>query len=439
MAKLLFGTEGDDELLGGEENDTLEGLGGNDILRGDGGRDSLSGGDGDDDLYGGTGRDVLIGGEGDDYLDGGGGADTMRGGAGEDSYRIDNVGDVIIEVGNSWDHVDSSVSYVMAERVDSLDLIGDDDLDATGNGLDNFIRGNSGNNHLIGGAGHDQLFGSGGSDLIEGGNGQDNLIVFEGGNSVLLGGRGGDTYEIANSSASVYEAAGEGTDIVHFDVSRRFQDQVTLTLEGEIEYIFIGGTGNSNVVATDTDNYIRASGLNNVVNVDALGGDDFIETGLWTAGRIYGGDGDDVIWCDHDGDGNELYGGNGDDIIYVHGWADIVSGGAGRDDFLFDQQDRPTTIIDFSVADDFVSLQSLPYLANGIMGARYFHAGAGADAVAQTDDHHVIFDTATGALYYDYDGVGGYDQWHFATLNIVDGGTLSHLNFRENDFRETEG
>src|SRR5262249_42523977 len=71
----LTGTPGNDTLVGGQLGDTLSGLGGN---------------------------DTLIGGAGADWLDGGTGADTMSGGTGDDTYVVDNVGDVVTEVGVSY-------------------------------------------------------------------------------------------------------------------------------------------------------------------------------------------------------------------------------------------------------------------------------------------------------------------------------------------------
>ena len=40
---------------------------------------------------------MLTSGAGNDTLDGGGGADRMVGGTGDDVYKVDNVGDQVIE------------------------------------------------------------------------------------------------------------------------------------------------------------------------------------------------------------------------------------------------------------------------------------------------------------------------------------------------------
>jgi Ca2+-binding RTX toxin-like protein len=60
----------------------------------------------------------------------------------------------------------------------------DEDINATGNNLDNLLVGNRGNNLLSGGAGNDVLEGQGGNDTLDGGAGNDTLV----------GGAGNDTY-----------------------------------------------------------------------------------------------------------------------------------------------------------------------------------------------------------------------------------------------------
>ena len=80
----VFGTDGDDILVGTPFNDVLCGFGGN---------DRLEGGDGDDELLGGSGDDVLIGGEGVDCMVGGPGvdsADTTPGEAAEVERSADH-------------------------------------------------------------------------------------------------------------------------------------------------------------------------------------------------------------------------------------------------------------------------------------------------------------------------------------------------------------
>lgn len=73
----MFGSEGDDLLIGNSGNNRLGGLKGNDALHGEAGADELFGFYGDDQLYGGDGDDWLLGYHGTDGLNGGAGNDTF--------------------------------------------------------------------------------------------------------------------------------------------------------------------------------------------------------------------------------------------------------------------------------------------------------------------------------------------------------------------------
>ncbi len=69
---VVYGTRGDDTLVGDDRREVLVGLGGDDTLSGGDKGDCLLGGRGDDRLLGEGGPDVLIGGRGADQLDAGG-------------------------------------------------------------------------------------------------------------------------------------------------------------------------------------------------------------------------------------------------------------------------------------------------------------------------------------------------------------------------------
>lgn len=229
------GNELDNVMWGNAANNNLTGLEGNDVLDGGAGADTLIGGTGDDtywvdnigdvvielagqgndtvkstlanytlganlenlillsgagningtgneqnnEITGNEGNNVLVGGAGNDTLDGGAGADTLTGGTGDDSYRVDNVGDVIIELaGEGNDTVTSTAgSYTLPANVENLTLGtfggSTENLNGYGNELDNTLRGNSGNNILVGGAGNDTLIGGSGNDTLTGGSGND--------------------------------------------------------------------------------------------------------------------------------------------------------------------------------------------------------------------------------------------------------------------------
>jgi Ca2+-binding RTX toxin-like protein len=78
------------------------------------------------------------------------------------------------------DTVKSTVSYLIGDGVENLQLIGKADVDATGNGLKNRLDGNSGANHLTGNGGRDRLDGHAGNDLMTGGTGNDTFVFTTG-------------------------------------------------------------------------------------------------------------------------------------------------------------------------------------------------------------------------------------------------------------------
>lgn len=246
-------TNGADKFTGTDLADNIYGKEGDDVIDGGAGNDNLRGGEGSDTLYGG---------EGNDFIDGGEGADKMIGGVGNDTYVVNDSSDVVIEdLTGGIDTVKSWIDYTLRPNVENLELQGSDDLNGSGNSLNNTIKGNGGNNSLSGGAGNDSL--SGGT-----------------GNDVLLGGEGND-----------YLDGGEGMDLVSYKDAAA---AVTIDLSKEKQVV--SGAGQ------DT--------IKNVENLEGSSHSDIL-TGNGLDNKILGLEGDDVI---RGGAGNDqLFGGDGAD------------------------------------------------------------------------------------------------------------------------------
>lgn len=134
---------------------------------------------------GNTQNNRITGNAGDNWLDGGEGIDTLVGGQGNDTYVVDNLRDVVIEGANAGiDTVRASVNWTLGANLENLTLTGLDNLNGTGNTLNNVIIGNAGNNTLNGGAGNDVLDGGAGNDVLIGGLGTD----------TMTGGQGADIF-----------------------------------------------------------------------------------------------------------------------------------------------------------------------------------------------------------------------------------------------------
>lgn len=163
-------------LSNGVENLTLTGT----LYRGNGNEldNVITGNASDNNLWGMEGNDTLIGGGGNDALFGDVGQDTLIGGAGDDYYEIDDAGDVIVENANEGDDfVRSTVSWTLGANLERLAVDGTDNLNVTGNALNNGLWGNDGSNTLTGGLGSDYLVGNAGNDLyiFNRGDGQDTI------------------------------------------------------------------------------------------------------------------------------------------------------------------------------------------------------------------------------------------------------------------------
>ena len=142
---------------GSAASDKITGNSLNNVLVGNGGLDTL---------LGGPGADLLDSRLGAGIMDGGTGIDTMLGGAGNDQYFVDTVEDVVSELSfGGTDSVRSSVSYVLPEEVEHLELTGGGNNSGTGNSLANHIVGNAVANRLYGVTGLDTLAGGGGDDV----------------------------------------------------------------------------------------------------------------------------------------------------------------------------------------------------------------------------------------------------------------------------------
>ena len=389
----------------------------------------------DNRITGNTAANVLKGNPGDDLLIGGGGADKLFGGPGDDSYDVDHVGDVVSESSpaDGIDEVFSTVSYSLGAHVENLILTGAAATNATGNSLANVLVGNGAANILNGGGGADIMQGetgndiyivdnaadfmfentAGGTDLVKSnvsftltanvekltlrgaaaidGTGNDlaNTIagnsaanVLDGGTGAdkLLGGDGNDTYVVDNVGDQVTEASsGGGTDLVRSSVS--------FTIGANVERLTLTGSDAINGTGNDLANLLTGNGVANVLD---------------------GGRGNDTL--DGASGADTLKGGLGNDIL---------TGGNGGDEFRFDKPLGATNVdhvVDFASAQaDKIVLENAVFvgLASGALNPNALRIGA---AAVDADDR-IVYDPATGRLYYDSDGSGATAQVLFAILD----------------------
>ncbi|MCW1382099.1 calcium-binding protein [Novosphingobium sp. KCTC 2891] len=391
-------------LTGNTAANHLVGLGGADTLDGKGGGDTLEGGAGDD-LYvvrglddvviedAGNGIDTVqadftyvlganvenltltgsaaIDGTGNalaNVLAGNSAANVLTGGAGDDTYVVDNIGDRTVEAASEGtDTVQSSISWTLADNVETLVLTGLLAIDGTGNALDNRIAGNSGANVIVGGGSADELDGAGGSDIyvfstmLEHVGGEIRDTGASGTDEVRIAALTGGTYSVAAGESGIERIViGTGTGDVA-DASGAYAINVNAGRSANALTI-IGNAGVNKLNGTDFADVIDG-GLGADVMSGGRGDDTFhvdnsadrvsersnggIDTVIATASFKLGGnievlvlEGGDAIdgtgnTIDNRIDGNEaanvIDGGKGNDIVHGHGGDDTLIGNAGND------------------------------------------------------------------------------------------------------------
>jgi Ca2+-binding RTX toxin-like protein len=279
------------------------------------------------------------------YVWTGGGADVVHGSSGFDfvDYSAATRG-LTIDFAEGTVVDKDGKSYGTFDR--KIEAVGGSDFKdtITGNGKHNVIFGNGGKDDLSGKGGDDYFSAGRGNDSIGGGGGWDTL-GFE---------RDGD--------------ATQGIDL-KYDAGSAFSGTLT------------DDYGDSDVFASIE--HILGSYL-----ADRMEGND-------AANNLEGRGGVDTV-----------IGGGGNDTVRGDAGDDVVTGGAGNDQFVLNVEDNGVdTFTDFVSGADSIRLVYADIPAGSLTAAQFL-AQAGAE-IAETAEQVLIYDTTTGNLFYDHDGVGG--------------------------------
>ncbi len=392
--------------------------------------DRVSGGIGNDILFGRGGNDLLDGNDGNDELDGGAGADQLTGGYGDDLYYVDHANDLVLEfafAGN--DRVVTSVSYGLAagQSVETLEAAaagaGVPPINLSGNEFANTLIGNDGGNTLDGRGGIDTMIGKGGDDM----------------------------YYVDSSLDQIVETAGQGTDRVFASTSYTLGagvdvEMLTTDFHSGTRAINLTGNGIANVIYGNDGANVLNGGAGADTLVGRLGddmyfvdnaGDRIVETAGQGSDRAFaaasytleaGASVEMITTADNAGTtainltGNELantiYGNDGANILDGKGGADVLIGRAGGDFFSFTSAlggGNVDQVIDFSSADDTIQLDHAVFAGMGGLGALDPNAFVTGAAAGDANDR-IVYNAATGQLFFDADGNGAGAMVMFATL-----------------------
>ena len=360
---------------------------------------------------------------------------TLTGGPGDDHHIVNHPGDVVIEApGGGYDVVFTSVSYRLSEDseiegLSTIDWNATTPINLTGNGLNNYLIGNAGANRLDGGGGGDIMYGREGNDI----------------------------YFVDQAGDRAFESPGGGTDIVYTSVS------YTLATTTDVENLVTrdwAATNAINLTGNHLANYmIGNDGANQMdgragadVMIGRAGNDKYLVDNAGDKVFESAGGGYDVVFTgvsvaltnDQEIEGlssidwnattalnltgnaaaNYLIGNAGANVLDGKGGNDVLQGREGADAFAFTTAlgaNNVDNILDFSAADDTIRLENngvFITLGDGALAPGVFALGT----AAQDADDRIIYDQATGRLFFDADGTAGDAVVvHFATLQGAPG------------------
>ena len=233
---------------------------------------------------------------------------------------------------------------------------------------DDMIIGSATSKEISGYAGDDTIHGGAGNDTLVGGTGKDNFI-------------GGSGQDLVSFVGGTHEAVAD----------------MSLTTRGILD----DGFGNVETMKT-------VEGLFGTVFGDSLTGNTQANLLLGDFGNdsLSGGAGNDTL--DGGSSNDVLFGGSGADVLLGRAGLDTITGGADADIFVFADVTPilgADTITDMTHGVDKIKLNGAwsLQLSGTTLTADQFLAGAGADHAVKTQQV-IIYDTATGDLYFDRDG-----------------------------------
>lgn len=436
----VFGYSGDDTLggsllsYGGAGNDFISAVSASSKLYGGSGNDFLSGWVGDDLLYGGSGSDSINGGKGNDSLYGSGN-DVLDGAGGSDSYYA-REGDIVSEYELQLNDLDNDIVYAdfafwtLGSGIETYVSRTRFGAHIIGNSLANTITGSSFNDTLEGAAG----------DTLYGGDGDDTYVVPSDGIVTIVESTGGGIDRVV--SGGYYYVLGANIEQLDFTAdligtsNLRGNDLANLIIAHAGKDTIDGGLGADTMDGgEDDDTYIIDSAADLVLETGTTSNDEArVYSSAWKLTKgvedaiVEGaldttliGNALDNLLIGFNG-ADTLQGGAGNDIVV--GWAghDLLTGNSGSDIFAFDiapldlHSDIVTDFVHGSDAIFLASTNSRPFniLPTGQLAAADFKM-LGSGPLDASD--RVLYDGATGTLYFDQDGSGAAAAVRFAVLS----------------------
>jgi serralysin len=399
-----------------------------------------------------------IGSSGGDRIYGNiGGQDTMLGGDGSDTYYANEFNDIITETntvlttgGDDLVYYSGTTgTFTLGNNLERLTLTGSGATAGIGNTLANTIVGNSGANTLSGLGGIDKLNGGLGSDTMIGGDSTDyyyvnvttdivtetNAVLTTGGNDLVYFAGTSGTFTLSANVERIYltgssAISGTGNELANTLKGNTAANTLSGLAGNDIidgglgRDTMIGGTGNDtyyadvfNDVVSETSPFLVTGGTDTVIFSGADGTyvlSNFVENLTLAGTGSIGGTGNSSA--------NTIIGNTGANEISGRVGNDTLTGGTGTDVFVFDTAlDASTnidTITDYNVADDTIGLDNAIFTTLGLATDTLTSAMFKNVTLSAVDTNdRIIYNDATGAVFYDVDGSGvAFAAIQFATL-----------------------
>ena len=345
------------------------------------------------------------------------------------TYYIDvssvlGLGAYSLQIGPAGDTPETLIGTDEPETIHGYE--GDDQI--FGRGGSDMLYGDAGDDELYGELGWDTLYGGTGWDVLGGGNGNDRLFGGNG-NDFLYGGKGDDVAFGGNQDDTIKGHG--GADTLYGEAGE------DLVLGGAGDDFIHGGAGSDELRGEEGNDQIYGGIgydlLVGGVGDDALYGDNGNDQLYGQAGSdtLYGGNGNDLAVGGSGGD--TLYGNDGDDILVGGDGPDVLYGGAGADRFVItdaNPNNGTPFFADFQSGADVIILDEPAFLEISLLGGLLEAEFALGELAGDVDDR-IIYDKATGNIFYDADGIGATEQ---VLIARVEAGTeLTAADFEKAD------
>lgn len=388
-----------------------------------------------------------------DTLNGTAGADLLVGLNGNDTYKVNNVGDVVVEgVNGGTDEVQVSIgSYTLTANVENLTYVGTGDFTGTGNALANTVTGGVGKDTFVatvdgvrdtynGGAGTDtadySAYGSGSALTVNfgsvspagyvtvAGSGAANDVI--GNVENFVGGSGNDTVVAARDDVANVFDGGAGSDTASY-AAYATGLRVDFGTAGGAVVVGSGSAGSTSDTLRNIENFTGGSGADAVVAAsdglahlyDGRGGIDTLDLSRLGANLTFDlrnagtqqavGGATNVTAVNFE----NVTGGSGSDTVTAGAGVNTFIGGAGADTLVFASAGQlgnnanRDVFADFKPGEDKVNLAGVD-ANSGAAGVQHFTFN---DSTALWNGTGNEFGSnSAGQIRYHYAAVNGVDH-----------------------------